>query len=90
MSFDDVLDVRGCGCFYGKRVDEDLFVALVRHIRAHGNEGRFYAKPITCFDEDGLVYWTMGSPLEKTIIVNRCRKEQTYEYRLAQGRLPAG
>jgi hypothetical protein len=71
-----------------ERVDEELFVQLVQHIRYHGYEGKFYSKPITYFDEEGMVYWTMGSPLEETIIVNRCKKEQTYEYRLRQGTLP--
>lgn len=70
------------------RVDEGLFLQLVMHIREHGYEGTFYAKRITYFDEDGMVYWTMGSPLEETIIVNRCKKEQTYEYRLKNGTLP--
>jgi hypothetical protein len=71
-----------------ERVDEELFVKLVQHIRAHGYEGQFYAKPITYFDEDGLVYWTMGAPVEETTIVNRCTKEQSYEYRREQGTLP--
>jgi hypothetical protein len=70
------------------RVDEGLFVRLVLHIRAHGYEGSFYAKRITYFDEDGMVYWTMGAPLEKTTIVNRCAKEHTYEYRLKHETLP--
>ena len=70
------------------RVDEESFVRLVEHIRAHGYEGRFYRKPITYFEEDGLVYWTMGAPVEKTVVINRCTKEQTYEYRLRHGTLP--
>ena len=70
------------------RVDEELFLQLVQHIRKYGYEGSFYAKRITYFDEDGLVYWTMGSPLETTTIVNRCKKEQTYECRLKHGTLP--
>jgi hypothetical protein len=70
------------------RVDEDLFVRLVWHIRTYGYEGRFYRKSITYFDEDGLVYWTMGAPIEETTIVNRCTKEQTYEYRLEHDTLP--
>jgi hypothetical protein len=70
------------------RVDEDLFIQLVRHIRENGYEGNFYTKRITYFDEDGMVYWTMGAPIEGTIIVNRCTNEQTYEYRLKHGILP--
>ncbi len=70
------------------RVGEDLFLPLVRHIRGHGYEGRFYRKPITYFDEDGMVYWTMGAPVNETTIVNRCTKEQTYGYRLKHDLLP--
>ena len=72
---------------YGLR-DENLFVKLVEHIRANGYTGSFYSKEITYYDEDGLVYWTMGAPVEETVIINRCRKEQTYEYRLANNDLP--
>ena len=61
-----------------ERVDENLFVQLVRHIRANGYEGKFYRKSITYYDDGGLVYWTMGAPLEETIIINRCRKENSY------------
>ncbi len=71
-----------------ERVDEGLFVRLVEHIRAHGYEGRFYARTITYYEEAGLVYWTMGAPVDETTIVNRCRKEDTYEVRAAEGRLP--
>jgi hypothetical protein len=70
------------------RVDERLFVQLVRHIRTHGYEGRFYRKKITYFDEDSMTYWTMGAPVEETTIINRCRKENTYEERLKAGSLP--
>jgi len=70
------------------RVDENLFVQVVRHIRANGYEGKFYRKSITYFDYGGLVYWTMGAALEETTIINRCRKEDSYEYRLLKGTLP--
>ena len=70
------------------RVDEGLFVNLVHHFRTLGYEGRFYRKSITYFDEDGMVYWTMGEPIDITTIINRCKKEQTYEQRLRNGTLP--
>lgn len=70
------------------KVDEKLFVETVRHIRRFGYEGRFYKMKITYFDEDGLVYWTMGAPIDETTIINRCPKENTYEYRLKKGTLP--
>jgi protein-tyrosine phosphatase len=71
-----------------EKVDEGLFTRLVEHIRAHGYQGSFYKKTMTYYDEDGLVYWTMGAPVEETTIINRCTKEQTYEYRLAHDDLP--
>jgi len=65
-----------------ERVDQGLFERLVRHIRTNGYEGRFYQRTITYYDEGGLVYWTMGAPLEETTIVNRCREEDTFESRM--------
>jgi hypothetical protein len=70
------------------QVAEDRFVELVRHIRDHGYLGKFYAKDITYLDCSNLVYWTMGEPIEETTVINRCRKEQSYEYRLAHNDLP--
>ena len=57
------------------RVDENLFVKMVQHIRHFGYEGRFYNMKITYFDEAGYVYWTMGAPIEETTIINRCTEE---------------
>ncbi len=72
------------------RCDEKLFVELVRHIRQYGYEGTFYQKIITYFDHDGMVYWTMGSPISETTIINRCKKEDSYEHRRDHNMLPAG
>lgn len=71
-----------------KNVDERLFLDLVKYIRANGYLGTFYHKPITYLDHDGMVYWTMGAPFDETIIVNRCKKEDSYEIRLVQNKLP--
>jgi len=71
-----------------EKVDKASFIDLVTHIRAHGYEDHFYEKLITYFEHEGMVYWTMGSPIEKTIIINRCQKEQTYRERLEKGTLP--
>lgn len=71
-----------------ERVDEALFVRLVTHIRANGYDDSFYARTIRYYDEDGLVYWTMGAPVDETTIVNRCRKEDSFAVRAAEGRLP--
>jgi hypothetical protein len=71
-----------------ERVDDDLFERLVRHIRANGFEGRFYTKRLIYYEADGLLYWTMGAPLDETTIINRCKKEDSYESRLTSGTLP--
>ena len=70
------------------RVDERLFEELVRHIRGQGREGRFYEKVLIYYEEADMVYWTMGAPLDETIIINRCGSEETYERRRANGTLP--
>jgi hypothetical protein len=71
-----------------ERVDENSFVQFVLHIRANGYDGKFYRRSITYFDEGGMTYWTMGSPIETTKIINRCKKEDSYESRLLTGTLP--
>lgn len=71
-----------------EKVDPQLFEAAVRHIREHGFEGRFYSRVMTYFVEDRKRYWTMGEPIERTIILNRCREEDSYEQRLKSGTLP--
>lgn len=69
-------------------VDDALFDELVVHIRANGAERKFYRKALLYFEDRGLLYWTMGEPLDETIIVNRCRREDSYEERLRNGTLP--
>ena len=66
----------------------ELFVQLVEHIRAQGYEANFYSRKLTYFDEDGFTYWTMGAPVAQTTIINRCRKENTFEERQKAGTLP--
>ena len=73
-----------------ERVNEALFQWLVIHIRTKGYEGRFYKMKITYYEEDGMLYWTMGAPLDETTIINRCKVEDSYEYRLKKGTLPKG
>jgi len=71
-----------------KDVDEKMFVKTVEYIRANGYDGRFYAQKNKYFDDDKYSYWTMGDPIEKTEVIIRCLKEDTYEKRLANGTLP--
>jgi hypothetical protein len=71
-----------------ERVDEELFVQLVQHIRVHGYEGRYFHQRNMYFDHDGRAYWTMGAAVSETTVINRCPKEGTYESRLKSGTLP--
>jgi hypothetical protein len=79
-----------------QRVDEDMFLDVVRHIRQHGHKAAFYRRQYTYFQQDGLVYWTMVPdeadparyPVEDETIINRCPIESTYDYRLEHGTLP--
>ena len=70
------------------KVDENLFLELVMHIRNQGYVGKFYNNEYIYFDDRKKVYWTMGASIEETTIINRCSKEQTYDYRLAHNDLP--
>ena len=78
--------------------DADLFYKLVQHIRTYSYEGRFYRRPVWYFEEEGYTYWTMAKkegeewnyPVEEEEIINRCRDNQTYEYRREHGTLPGG
>jgi hypothetical protein len=71
-----------------ERVDEKLFEQLARHIRTNGTGGPFYQETYIYFEEDQMLYWTMGAPINETTIINRCRKENSYECRLKNGTLP--
>lgn len=70
------------------RVDEKQFDRLVHHIRANGHEEAFYTETYIYVEEDGMLYWTMGNPINETTIINRCKKENSYECRLKNGTLP--
>lgn len=67
---------------------EQLFVELAIHIREHGYAGYFFAMKITYFDYNGMVYWTQGAPIPDTIIINRVKKELSFEYKRSHGLLP--
>jgi hypothetical protein len=67
-----------------ERVDRTLFERAVKHIRSNGYEGRVYQTEIRYYEEGGLVYWTMGAPVEDTVIINRCRKGESLELRVRQ------
>ena len=53
--------------------DQILFEGAVAFIRAHGECRRFEptGKCYDYLDVDGRQYWTMGAPVEQTVILNR-------------------
>lgn len=59
----------------------DYRTRLLNHLVA-------YKRSVSYFAEGGLLYWTMGRPVEETTNVNRCREEDPYENHLRGGTLP--
>ena len=62
-----------------ERVDRTLFERAVKHIRSNGYEGVFFTTQIRYYEEGDLVYWTIGAPVEETVIINRCRRGESFE-----------
>jgi len=56
------------------RIDKiDEFNRFILFIREQGYDEYFYKKKMRYYNIDGYKYWTMGSPLEETILINRAR-----------------
>ena len=53
--------------------DEDLLERVVIHIRQVGYHKKWGKATYSYLDIDGWEYWTIGVPLEATIIINRAR-----------------
>jgi hypothetical protein len=51
--------------------DEALFERVVMHIRQVGYQQKWGKTTYTYLDLDIWQYWTMGSPLDETILINR-------------------
>lgn len=57
----------------GRVRDDRAFDAFVQTIRARGTKRRWGRATYTYLALDGLEYWTMGAPIDQTIIINRAR-----------------
>ena len=68
--------------------DEVLFERVVIHIRQVGYQQKWGRATYTYLDIDGWQYWTMGSPLDQTILINRARlrREESPTVPLNKGR----
>lgn len=53
--------------------DQKMFERFVLFIREHGTPKRYKKSKYIHFDHEGWSYWTMGAPLDQTIIINRHR-----------------
>jgi hypothetical protein len=51
--------------------EDALFERVVIHIRQVGYQQKWGKTMYTYLDIDGWQYWTMGSPLDQTILINR-------------------
>ncbi len=47
------------------------FVQVVQYIRKHGYSALFRGRPYTQLNVNDHFYWTMGSPIPETILINR-------------------
>ena len=55
------------------RIGRYEFVLLAKEIRKRGYIENYKGRDYTCLNIDGWKYWTMGAPLEYTIILNRAK-----------------
>jgi hypothetical protein len=53
--------------------DEAMFERFVLHIRGHGYKQKFGKTWYTYFNVGNWQYWTLGCPLEQTILINRAQ-----------------
>ena len=76
--------------WYIVRSDEntETFARLVTFIRENGEPQAFYSSNYIYFEHDGMLYWTMGSMVEKTEVINRCDVNSSFEHRRRHGTLP--
>jgi len=51
----------------------DVFKKFVTHIRQHGYIDKFIGVEYTYFNVGDYQYWSMGAPLEETILINRAK-----------------
>lgn len=67
-------------CLRKKVNNNILFNDLVLSIRKHGVKEFFKGKSYIYFYANGYKYWTMGSPVSETILINRAHAEYKTSY----------
>lgn len=56
------------------------FKEVVKFIREHSYTEYFYNKPYQMFNLNGFKYWTMGAPIDETILINRTQSTYQSDY----------
>ena len=56
-----------------RETDETEFEEFVKLIRREGYQELYWGKMYICYNVGQYKYWTMGEPLEKTILINRAK-----------------
>ena len=52
--------------------NDSEFIEAVQYIRDNGIKASFWKKEHIYLYLDGMFYWTMGAPIDETIVINRC------------------
>lgn len=60
-----------------RRDGEEGFAEAVTLIRSQGRTGFWRMRRFIYLERDGWLYWTMGAPVEETILINRARVEES-------------
>ena len=55
--------------------EDAAFAWAVECIRRHGYQRKFRGRAYTYLDANGHSYWTMGSPVPETTLINRASME---------------
>lgn len=58
-------------CLRRNVISDDVFCGAVNFIRENGFPVKYFGREYICFALDGRLYWTMGEPIDKTILINR-------------------
>ena len=64
---------------------DDDFLTAASGVREFGYEQNFYQSRYVYFDLDAMKYWTMGEPLNETVVLNRTSVENRYDAPDARG-----
>lgn len=62
----------------GRTMDPDDFERAVKVIRTFGQPGKFYGRTNIYLTLGDRKWWTMGAPLEETIIINMATTDKVY------------